>query len=405
MTVRGQDNSSKKVLVGLTGRVASCVAAFLLKKQGFQVIGLSVVTNINDNFEAKEFYPKCHIQNLDKIKEFCNSLNIPFYATDAKSRFEDEVIDPLLGNKLIGRANSSCFNCTDMRIKIMYDKMLKLKADYIATGHFCKIHKNLDTEEYFVHSNNDSKSDQSYLLANIQPQYLKHLLLPLGELRESEVEKIAQKFNLKTASTPMQQKFCFREKGSYQYYIKKRVPKSLIREGQILNVETENYLGDHSGMINHYITEKELDVMPNNTSRNIETELEIVGYEYEKAVIEVGFPKKLRFEGTQLINLELNNSIDKSKPIECYIKHKYSEKMVKCNLFFKNNHSCFIEFVEPIYPVIEGEVFVIFDRDTRNAKVIGRGIVAKRGKFELIDRTSEFKKSTDKHDPHKILRF
>ena len=77
----------------------------------------------------------------------------------------------------------------------MYQKMKKLNADYIATGHFCKVHRNLDSDEFFVHSNNDHDSDQSYLLSNIEEQYLKHLILPLGELRSSEILKISQKFN------------------------------------------------------------------------------------------------------------------------------------------------------------------------------------------------------------------
>jgi len=389
-----QDNSTKKVIVGLTGRVGSSVAAFLLKKQGYQVIGMSIVTNLNDNFEDSKFYPKCHIENLDKINEFCNSLKIPFYAADAKSRFEDEVIDPLLGNKLIGRANSSCFNCTDMRIKVMYEKMLKLKADYIATGHFCKIHKNLDSDEYFVHSNNDPDSDQSYLLSNIDERYLKHLILPLGELRSSEILKISQKFNLKLASENILDNFCFKKKESYSYYIDKRVAKSLIKEGQIYNLDTENYLGDHNGMINHYITEKNLEIKQSN--HKADEDVEIIKYEYDRSVISIGSHKHLTFKGTQLVNLTLNQHMDKSKPIECFIKNKYSQKMVKSQLFFKNNSSALIEFEQDLYPVIEGEVFVLFDRDSRNAKVIGRGIVASRGKFEFISRIDEFKKNNEK---------
>lgn len=405
MHKKGQDNSSIKVIVGLTGRVASSVAAFLLKKQGFQVIGFSIVTNLNDNFEEPEFYPKCHIEDLDAIKEFCNSLKIPFYATDAKSRFEGEIIDPLLANKLIGHSNSSCFNCTEMRIKVMFEKMKKLGAQYMATGHFCKVQKNIESNDYFIHSNNDPLSDQSYLLANIHPKYLKHLILPLGELRKIEVEKIAQKFDLQLASQTVSDNFCFRDKNASEFFIKNRVPKSLIKEGQIFNVDSENYLGDHDGMVNHYVTEKSTDLFDANSTKK-EVDLEIIGYDYEKSTLKVGAAKHLTFEGTQLVHLRLNDSMDKSKPIECYMKNKYSEKMTKCSLFFKNNKTAQLEFSEPVYPVIKGEVFVLFDREGRNAKVIGQGIVDKRGEFKLIDRTSDFKKNEDKKPAEqKVFRF
>lgn len=405
MSISGQDNSGKKVIVGLTGRVASSVAAFLLKKQGFQVIGVSIVTNLNENFENESVFPKCHVQDLDKIKEFCNSLKIPFYATDAKSRFEGEVVDPLLANKILGHSNSSCFNCTEMRIKVMYEKMQKLKADYIATGHFCKVHKNIESNDYFVHSNNDAESDQSYLLANIHPKYLKHLILPLGELRKIEVEKIAQKFDLNLASTESLEPFCFKKKESYEFYIKKKVPKSLVKEGLILNLDSENNLGDHDGMINHYITEKSSDLFEGTSGKDVD--LEVVGFDYEKAILKVGSSKHLSYKGTQLVRLRLNDSMDKSKPIECFIKNKYSEQMTKCRLFFKNNKTALIEFDQDVYPVIEGEVFVLFDRDTRNAKVIGQGIVSGRGEFSLIDRTSDFKKNSDKKEPEgvKVFKF
>jgi len=395
MDNKGQDNSTKKVIIGLTGRVASSVAAFLLKKQGFQVIGMSIVTNVNDNFEDKSFFPKCHIEDLDKIKEFCNSLKIPFYATDAKARFEGEVIDPLLANKLIGNSNSSCFNCTEMRIKVMYEKMKKLNADYIATGHFCKVHQNIDSSDYFVHSNNDPESDQSFLLANVHPKYLKHLILPLGELRAIEVDKISAKFNLDLASHEIKEKFCFKEKGSYEFFIKKRVPKSLINEGQILNLDTENYQGDHTGMINHYVTEKDIEM--NGTIPVKDADLEVVGFDFEKSILQVGSSKHLSFKGTQLIKLRLNDNVDKSKPIECFVKNKYNNKMIQCFLFFKNNRSAQIELDEEVYPVIEGEVFAIFDKDSRNAKVIGRGIVGKRGSFKLLDRVEDFKKKNEKN--------
>jgi tRNA-specific 2-thiouridylase len=391
----GVDYTSKKVIVGLTGRVSSCVAALLLKKQGMNVIGVSIVTNSNDSFSENSAFPKCHISDLDKVKDFCDSLKIPFYATDAKSEYESDVIDPLISNKLSGQANTSCFNCTHMRIKILFQKMIKLNADYIATGHFCKVHKNLNSEEYFIHSNNDADSDQSFLLAGLNSEYLKHLLLPLGELKSEEVEKIAKKFNLNTAEKSTIEGFCFQDKDSYFDLALSKVPKSLIKEGQVQNVDTDVYLGDHEGILGYSITEKELNFKGVVTA---DKDLEIVSYDFVKAVIGVGSRENLTHKGFQIVKLKLGSGLDTTRPMLCYMKNKYSQDYIKCNLFFKNNNTALIECSDEIYPLIFGEYFVIFDRNTRNAKVIGLGTVGNIGDFTLIDRVKNFRSSENEGD-------
>ncbi|MAX66277.1 MAG: tRNA 2-thiouridine(34) synthase MnmA, partial [Halobacteriovoraceae bacterium] len=89
----GADYEGKTVVVGLTGRLASGVAALLLKKQGMNVIGVSILTNSNDQFKSASDYPFCHIEDVEKVRRFCDQMKIPFYATDAKSQFEAEVLD------------------------------------------------------------------------------------------------------------------------------------------------------------------------------------------------------------------------------------------------------------------------------------------------------------------------
>lgn len=388
MSNTGVDYVGKKVVVGLTGRVASCVTALLLKKQGMNVIGVSIVTNSNDSFDSEDDYPKCHINNLDSVKKFCDDLKIPFYATDAKSEYDSKVIDPLVSNRLSAKANTSCFNCTRLRIKILYEKMIKLDADYISTGHFCKVHKNLNSEDYFIHSNNDPDSDQSFLLASIEGKYLKHLLLPLGELKKTEVDKIAQKFSLQALPSKDFKGFCFKKTSSYIRFARERVPKSMIQDGQVLNVDTDLFHGEHEGVLNHYTTEKDLNfkgLLPSDQ------ETQIIGYDFVSGLIKIGSSKHLTHSGFQIVQLKFGSGLDRKRPIQCYLKNKYCSDYVKCNLFFKNNDSALIECDEQFYPLIQGESFVLFDRNTRNAKVIGYGTLGNIGDFELIDRVSEFR--------------
>lgn len=394
-----QDLSGKTVIVGLTGRMDSAVAAFLLKKQGFKVIGLSMV-NINKDIVSDEQYlPQCHIIDLDSVRSFCDSINIPFYATDAKPQFEMEVLDRLVTNKLVGRANSSCYNCTRLRIKILYNKMKQLKADMFATGHYCKVYKNFSSDEYFIHSNNDPESDQSYLLAGLEKEYLKHLVLPLGELRKEEVQKIAKNFGLKAKNSILQEGFCFREKEASEKILKNTIPKSLIKEGQFVNIENDTVLGEHDGIIYHYVTESEFTVRGTAT---LEKGIEIVGYNFQSGTINIGKPSRLTFSGTQVVNLMMSGALDRKKPIPCYIKFKYENKFTKAILYLKNNKTAYLDFEDEIYPLIEGELMSIYDSNGRNSKIIGLGTVGDRGNFELVDRVADYRTKIDEDSDVKV---
>ena len=300
-----------------------------------------------------------------------------------------EIADLLVVNKLTANANTACFQCTHMRLKVLFEKMKLLNADYIATGHFAKVRKNLNSEEYFIHSNNDKNADQSYLLAGLDSFYLKHLILPLGELSQEEVEKIGKKFKISTENPHVKKShFCFRKKDSYLDYANSKVPKSLLKEGNVQDIDTETIYTDHDGILSHYITEKSLSF---NETPLADKELEIVDYNFVSGTIYVGKGPNLTHQGFQLVDLKIGKGLDITKPMICYLKSKNANKYYKAHLFFKNNSSALIECFDSMYPIIPGEIFVIYDRDTRNSKVIGQGRIGNIGDFQLVDRVNEFR--------------
>ncbi len=396
------NSSGKKVVIGLTGKAASCVAAILLKKQGLDVIGVSIVTNSNDNFADNSNIPSCHILDLEKVKKFCQEYNIPFYATDAKSRFDEDVFDPLVGRKLMGLANNSCFNCSKLKVEVLIEKMKLLKADFIATGHFCKVYKNLNSQDFFIHSNSDASVDQSYLLAGLPNEYLKHLILPLGELKSSEVEKIAKKFNLESSVISPKRSFCFEDKGSYYKQGVQRIPPSLLKTGQVFKDDDDTYMGDHEGMFSHYIGEKELQFQEGVF---IDKKLEIVSYDDYTGIIRIGDESALTHKSFQLVNLNLSRSIDRAKPLLCFIKNPKVEKLVKCHLYFKNNNTALIALNNATYPILPSDQFVIFDKDTRNAKAIGMGEISHIGDFQLIDRVKDFRLGNEENESIEVEEY
>jgi tRNA-specific 2-thiouridylase len=380
--------TAKRVVVAMTGRVDSTVAAFLLKKQGYDVLGLAIVVSSSDLTGTVDTLPTCYLKDLDKIRELCERIKIPFYATDVKSEFEYRVIDKLVESKLGAYANSTCFECSKLRMNVLFKKMKSLKADYIATGHYCKVYENLNSNEYFIHSNNTVEVDQSIYLTGLDQELLRHLILPLGELRREEVLKIARNFNLNVESSVKDNSFCFKTADSTKKILEIRVPKSMINEGIFLNKESESIYGDHHGIIYHYIGEKNIETL---SGVKIDKTLEVVDYDDKKFFIYLGTEKDLAFKGAQIIDLKVSPRLDRRKPLHCYIKFKYSKEYISSHIFFKNNGSAYIEFEQLVYPLLELEQIVLYDSDNRNSKVMGSALVKRRGSFKALDRVKEFR--------------
>lgn len=384
-----QDISGKKVLVSLTGRIDSFVAAFLLQKQGMQVYGLTVVTCDSDLVDDLKFLPKCHISELDRINEFCEKLQIPMFATDAKNLYEEFVLDPFISNRLTGRANYTCMDCTKMRMQVIFNKMQELKLDYIATGHYAKVTKNLHNKRFFIQTSNDLASDQSMLLSGLDQEILSHLILPLGELKKLDVHKIAKSFSLDAFPSSKQVGYCFPKALSNQKIINDRVAKSLQKEGEVFNLETGTQPTTHSGSAKYYITQKDFVF---NSRAVIEKDLEIVDYDFLKNSIVIGKSVELLFDGVQLSRLDISEGVDRSRPLNCFVKLDELRPALKSILYFKNNDTAYLELSEKVYPVLKSEFIVIYDGNGKSAKVLGSGKVQTRGKFKLIDRVEEFRK-------------
>ncbi len=187
----------QKIVIGMSGRTDACVAAFLLKKQGFQVIGLGVSFATPDSKIAQVFSGgHWFIPAISPVKKFCDMLAIPFYAVDCEEEFEQSVLEGLFAESLSGRILRPELLVNQILFRTLYEKMQKLDANFLATGHFAKVRKNHKNQEYFLHRGNEIASDQAPSLVYVDQKILAHTLFPLSELRKEESQKIAQNFQL-----------------------------------------------------------------------------------------------------------------------------------------------------------------------------------------------------------------
>ena len=200
----------KRVIVGLSGGVDSSVAAYLLKQQGYEVIGLFMKNWHDDSVTISNECP--WLDDSNDAMLVAEKLGIPFQTVDLSVEYKERIVDYMFSEYERGRTPNPDVLCNrEIKFDVFLKIALELGADYVATGHYCRkdsIDKDGKTI-YRLLSGKDSNKDQSYFLCQLSQEQLAHTLFPIGELTKPEVRKIATEQNLVTADKKDSQGLCF----------------------------------------------------------------------------------------------------------------------------------------------------------------------------------------------------
>lgn len=206
-----QIGGMKKVVIGLSGGVDSSVAAYLLKKQGYEVIGLFMKNWHDDSVTISEECPWLEDSNDALI--VAEKLGIPFQTVDLSVEYKERIVDYMFREYKMGRTPNPDVLCNrEIKFDVFLKIALQLGADYVATGHYCRkgtIKNDDGTESYQLLAGKDTNKDQSYFLCQLSQQQLAKTLFPIGELTKPEVRKIATEMKLVTADKKDSQGLCF----------------------------------------------------------------------------------------------------------------------------------------------------------------------------------------------------
>ncbi|HDZ03604.1 hypothetical protein LCGC14_0127860 [marine sediment metagenome] len=201
----------KKVVIGLSGGVDSSVAAYLLKEQGYEVIGLFMKNWHDDSVTISEECPWLEDSNDALI--VAEKLGIPFQTVDLSAEYKERIVDYMFKEYEMGRTPNPDVLCNrEIKFDVFMKIAMQLGADYVATGHYCRkgILQNTDgTETYQLLAGKDGNKDQSYFLCQLSQEQLSKTLFPIGELTKPEVREIAKKMSLITADKKDSQGLCF----------------------------------------------------------------------------------------------------------------------------------------------------------------------------------------------------
>ena len=238
-----------KVVVGMSGGVDSAVTAYLLKKAGHEVIGVTLRTWVSEDGDEG----RCC--DIDDARSASWKIGIPYHSLNCLAEFKKEVTDPFVEDYIKGLTPNPCVICNRT---VKWEKMCYmaevLEADYVATGHYATIIK-LPNGRYTVKKAVHAEKDQTYMLYRLTQEQLAKTMMPLGEYAKSDVRKIAEEAGIPVAAKKDSQEICFVPDGNYADYINENCEGEIPPEGNFVD-EDGNILGKHKGIIHYTVGQR-----------------------------------------------------------------------------------------------------------------------------------------------------
>lgn len=245
----------KTVVVGMSGGVDSSVAAYLLKEQGYRVIGVTMQIWQDEARQKQETEGGCcGLSAVEDARRVAQVLDIPHYVMNFKQEFQTNVIDYFIREYQSGHTPNPCIACNRyVKWESLLRRSIEIGADYIATGHYARVCQ-LCTGRYAVEKSVTADKDQSYALYSLTQEQLARTLMPIGNYEKSRVREIADEAGLPVAHKPNSMEICFVTDGNYASYIEEA--KGVKSEpGDFVDMQG-NVLGRHRGIIHYTVGQR-----------------------------------------------------------------------------------------------------------------------------------------------------
>ena len=247
--------AKKKVVVGMSGGVDSSVAAYLLKEQGYDVIGVTMqIWQDEESKIQEENGGCCGLSAVDDARKVAAQIGIPYYVMNFKKDFQEKVIDYFVDEYLHGRTPNPCIACNRyVKWESLITRSMEIGADYIATGHYARVEQ-LPNGRYAIRHSATWSKDQTYALYNLTQDQLRRTLMPVGEYEKDQIREIAKEIGLQIANKPDSQDICFVPDGDYARFMEQFTGKH-YPAGDFLD-RSGKVVGTHSGAVRYTLGQR-----------------------------------------------------------------------------------------------------------------------------------------------------
>ena len=353
-----------KIVVAMSGGVDSSTVAGLMKKEGYNVVGITLKL-YDDAKSSKESRQCCAGQDILDAKRVSQQLNIDHKILYYQKKFKKDVIDSFINSYTVGETPIPCVQCNQtVKFRDLYSYAKELNADALVTGHYVnRIQKNGNAEMYRAA---DLKRDQSYFLFNTTQEQLNFLRFPLGGIEKSETRKIALELNLNVADKPDSQDICFVPNGDYASVIRKYKPES-FKPGDILDVKGK-VIGKHTGIINFTIGQRK------GIGIAYKEPLYVVGINAKKNEVIVGNREALSIKRIYLKDLNLLGDVKKYND-NLLIKVRSTGRLIKAKVNLDKNKTE-VNLMENETGISPGQACVFYSKNKFGDKVLGGGWIS-----------------------------
>lgn len=352
----------KRIAVGLSGGLDSSFAAYLLKREGWDVVGFTL-----------KFYPEenrcCDLDSLDQARRLCYKLDIPHFCLDVGELFDKEIIDYFIDSYLQGLTPNPCAYCNRLiKFGNFLEKLKSLGINHLATGHYARLIKK--GKIYLLKSGKDSKKSQEYFLALLNPSVLKHLVFPLGNYTKDEVKRIARLKKIIHKERKESQDVCFVRDKSYSEFIEKNRKDYRKYSGQIKHLSGE-ILGRHKGIYHYTYGQR------SGLGVAWKEPLYVIGIDNKDNSIIVGERNFLRKDTFRVEALNWLYSSTKYLPVAGKVKNitvkvRYNSSNIACSLNIKGKVAE-VKLASKIDAITPGQLAAFYHRDL----LLGGGIITR----------------------------
>jgi tRNA-specific 2-thiouridylase len=363
--------SRTRVVVAMSGGVDSSVVAALLKREGYDVVGITL--QLYDHGDALHRKGACCAgQDIHDARRVAETIGIPHYVLDYESRFREAVIDRFADSYLSGETPIPCVECNrTIKFRDLLATARELGADALATGHYVAS-RALPDGRRALYRAADPDRDQSYFLFATTPEQLAMMRFPLGELGKDETRALARELGLAVADKADSQDICFVPQGRYSDVIARLRPDA-VRSGEIVHLDGR-VLGRHEGIINYTVGQRR------GLKLSVGEPLYVVRLDADNARVVVGPREALSTRTIRVADMNWLGDVPLEAlgpdGLEVAVRVR-STRAPRPALLRPAAGGATIELLDPEDGVSPGQACVIYDSDAPRARVLGGGTIAR----------------------------